>query len=153
MIVLLDASPLGRATSPRASAINQECRQWLAQLLASGVRVLVPEITDYEVRRDLIRIRSVQGIADLDRLKAAIGYVPITTAAMLQAAEFWAAARQQGRPTAANAALDGDVILAAQAVILAASEGDRVVIATENVKHLSIFTDAEEWRKIQAPTP
>ncbi len=153
MIVLLDASPLGRITSPRASAVNQECRQWLARLLVGGVRVLVPEITDYEVRRDLRRIRSVQGIADLDRLKGALGYVPITTAAMLQAAEFWAMVRQQGRPTAADAALDGDVILSAQAVLLATQEGDQVVIATENLKHLTLFTQAEEWRKIQAPTP
>lgn len=72
---------------------------------------------------------------------------------MLLAADFWAQARQQGRPTAPDLALDADVILAAQAVILATQESDRVVIATTNPGHLTRYTDAEEWSKIQAPIP
>lgn len=72
---------------------------------------------------------------------------------MLKAAEFWAQARKQGRPTTVDAALDGDVILAAQAVVLAAQEADRVIIATANLAHLSRFTDADLWQNIQPPTP
>lgn len=71
---------------------------------------------------------------------------------MLQAAEFWAKARQQGRPTAPDLALDADVILAAQATILA-RQGDPVVIATTNVGHLARFASAQHWQHIQAPTP
>ena len=37
---------------------------------------------------------------------------------MLKAAEFWAGARRSGSPTAPEAALDADVILAAQAAML-----------------------------------
>lgn len=74
-------------------------------------------------------------------------YLPITTAVMLKAAELWAEARRSGQPTADAKALDGDVILAAQA-ILAAEDGNDVVIATTNVGHLSRFVDAYEWGSI-----
>ena len=45
-------------------------------------------------------------------------YLPITTAAMLEADEFWADAGRSGLPTAPEATLDADVILAAQAAML-----------------------------------
>jgi len=44
-------------------------------------------------------------------------------------------------------ALDGDVILAAQAVILR-SQGYETTIATTNVGHLSRFTPAKLWQEI-----
>ena len=62
-------------------------------------------------------------------------------------AEFWAAAREQGRPNAADHALDGDMILAGQAATLDAGADD-LVIATTNVKHLSQFVPAEVWTEI-----
>ena len=151
MIVLLDAGPLGLVTNPRATPENQQCKQWLTGLLASGVQVLVPEIADYEVRRELLRAGRRQGVARLDQLKVTAGYVPLTTATMLQAAEFWAQARRQGQPTADNTALDGDVILAAQAVTLGES-GDTVIVATTNVDHLVRFTRAQRWQEI-SPEP
>ena len=67
---------------------------------------------------------------------------------MLKASELWAEARNRGKPTARSEALDGDVILAAQA-LLVAEAGNEVIVATTNVKHLSQFIDAREWRKIQ----
>jgi hypothetical protein len=66
---------------------------------------------------------------------------------MLKAAEFWAEARQRGQATADPKALDGDVILAAQATLVA-DEGNEVIIATTNVKHLSQFVDARDWQLI-----
>ena len=103
---------------------------------------MVPEIADYEVRRELIRARRSVGIDRLDAFINRVEYLAITTSAMRQAAEFWAEARQQGRPTAADPALDGDVILAAQAATLSR---DRVIVATTNVRHLSRFVPAELW--------
>lgn len=152
MIVLLDAGPVGMITNPRATAENQQCRQWLEDLLAAGVPVAIPEIADYEVRRELLRANRLRGIAHLDRAKTTMEYVPITTDAMLQAADLWAHARQHGYPTAPDLALDGDVILAAQALILA-RQGDPVVIATTNVGHLVRFAPAQRWQDIQPPTP
>ncbi|MHC5596267.1 MAG: hypothetical protein ACYTXC_09970 [Nostoc sp.] len=46
-----------------------------------------------------------------------------------------------------NKALDGDVILASQS-ILVANYGHEVIIVTSNKKHLSIFIDAREWQEI-----
>ena len=66
---------------------------------------------------------------------------------MLKAAEFWARARQLGKPTASNLRLDADAILVAQADLLIA-DGEDVVIATDNVRHLSLFVPAENWRSI-----
>jgi predicted nucleic acid-binding protein len=146
-IILLDSGPLGLVTNPTASQENRECNQWMQSQLRQGIRVLVPAIADYEVRRELIRANKTNGIGRLDALKAAIGYVPLTTGALLQAAQFWAQARQVGRPTAPDLALDGDVILCAQAAVLS-SEGHQVVVATTNVKHLEMFVDARLWRDI-----
>ena len=72
-------------------------------------------------------------------------YLPITTAAMHKAALFWARARQQGQPTAGDKTIDGDMILAAQAMTLSASEP---IIATTNVAHLTRFVPADLWQNI-----
>ena len=147
MVILLDATPLGLITNPRMSAEADACSQWLTNHLVRGARVIVPEIVDYEVRRELLRAGKTRGLARLDQLEATLEYVPITTTAMRQAAVFWAQARQQGQPTAAAAALDGDAILAAQAVTLDAA-GETVIIATANVTHLARFTRAQRWQDI-----
>ena len=128
MIVLLDAGPLGILTNPKATPLNLECRQWMKELLLKNYRVILPEIADYEVRRELIRAKRLQGIQRLDDWKSRLEYQPLTTATMLKAAEFWAEARQTGKPTASPEALDGDVILAAQASLIAESQGDRIVV-------------------------
>jgi predicted nucleic acid-binding protein len=147
MVIVLDATPLGLITNPRMSPEADACSQWLTTHLAHGVRVIIPEIVDYEVRRELLRAGKTRGLARLDQIGALLEYVPITTEAMRQAAVFWAKVRQQGQATAAAAALDGDAILAAQAVTFNAA-GDTVIIATANVNHLVRFTRAEHWQNI-----
>lgn len=141
LVVPLDAGPLGAITNPGLTAETREINQWLEGMLLSGVRVIVTEIADYEARRELFRADTVRGIARLDALAARPDYLPLATAMMCQAAEFWAIARRRGRPTAPNAALDADALLAAQAR-LAGQPGDTVVVATTNVGHLSLFVDA-----------
>lgn len=143
-VVLLDTGPLGMVTHPRA---NSNIVEWLEKLLDSGTTVLVPEIADYELRRELIRAKKVRSIQRLDELELRIGYVPITTAAMRKAAELWAEARNKGQPTADRIALDGDMILVAQAVTYK-RDADPPVIATTNVGHLSLFADARQWHEI-----
>jgi hypothetical protein len=83
--VLLDAGPLGLLTKPNNNKQAIACRAWLASLRAAGRRVLVPEISDYEVRRELIRIQS-SALANLDALGTALDYLALTTDVMRLAA-------------------------------------------------------------------
>jgi predicted nucleic acid-binding protein len=146
-IILLDAGPLGIISNPRFSSQNLACHQWVKERLAGGAQVLVPEISDYEVRRELLRANKTRSLARLNGLKSALGYLPITTNVMLRAAELWAQARNMGKPTASGQALDADMILAAQATLLIA-DGDSVMVATTNVAHLSLFVPAARWQDI-----
>ncbi|MFM6280735.1 MAG: nuclease [Dolichospermum sp.] len=145
-IILLDAGPIGLITNPKLSDESLACAKWLQMLIFSGSRVIIPEIADYEVRRELLRANKFKGIARLDELTHLVEYLPITTNAMRQAALFWAQARQQGQPTAGDKTIDGDIILVAQAVTLNVAD---VVIATTNVGHLSRFVNADLWQNIQ----
>lgn len=146
---MLDTGPLGLVSHPNAATRNLRASRWLRDLLLDEVTICVPEIADYELRRELLRAEKSRSVAVLDRYKATLCYVPLTTDAMLLAASFWATARRQGRPTAPDLALDGDVILAAQATELAGSD-DEVVVATTNPGHLSRFVTARNWWEIEA---
>ncbi len=141
-IVLLDASPLGMISNPSATPANLECYNWMESLLMSGDQIIVPQIADYEARRELLRAGKTRGLARLDLLKNTLDYLPLTTDVMLKAAELWAQARNQGTPTVDAKALDCDVILAAQAL------AENAIVATENVGHLSLFVEAKDWRDI-----
>jgi predicted nucleic acid-binding protein len=138
--VILDAGPLGRIAHPRP---NQEVITWLEHLVMKGIVVIIPEIADYEVRRNLLLADLTKSIDRLDFLKHTLVYLPLNTGVMLKAAELWAEARKVARPTADVKALDGDVILAAQALDIGA------IIATENVSHLSRFVEAQHWKDLK----
>ena len=143
--ILLDSGPLGLITNPKASRQTAACGRWVVDVLDRGSAVLVPEIADYEVRRELIRADRTAGIERLNAFIAAVKYVPIETAAMRRAAVFWAEARRKGRPTAPDPALDADVILAAQAATL---NRPNMIVATTNPKHLSRYVPAALWTDI-----
>lgn len=111
-------------------------------------RVFLPEIADYELRRKLLHlVRTRQGdeisIERLDVLGKQLDYLPIRTETMRRAAVLWAEARSTGSSTAAPEALDGDVILAAQA-----QEVSGVVI-TENRKHLARYVTVSAWQDVK----
>ena len=148
-IVLLDAGPLGLVTNPRRSPRSTACAQWLQSLVSAGARVVIPEIADYEVRCELLRANKPNGIGQLDTLAKLLEYLPITTAAMRQAAVFWAEARQRGQPTAGDKTIDSDMILAAQGVMLGSSD---IGVATTNVGHLTRFVPADLWQNITSDT-
>ena len=56
-----------------------------------------------------------------------------------RAAELWADARRQGRPTANPAALDADVLIAAQAMEIQAT------VVTSNPIHLGQWVTIQTW--------
>jgi len=74
-------------------------------------------------------------------------YVPVSDAALRLGTRLWAQARRAGTPTAAPSELDGDVLLAAQALTLDLPAADRV-IATTNVGYLAQCVAAALWTQI-----
>ncbi|NCC36882.1 MAG: nuclease [Chloroflexia bacterium] len=146
-VIVLDTGPLGIITNPNQTPDVVACTAWLRRMLAGGARVVLPEIADYELRRELLRAGKQQGLRRLDTAGRTLDYVPLTTAAMRRAADLWAELRRQGLPTAAVRAIDADVILAAQA-LLAAVAGDTLVVATTNVAHLNRIVPAQHWQDI-----
>ena len=145
LVILLDSGPLGFVTHRGGPPEVDSCQAWLTSMRDTGCRLIVPEIADYEVRRELLRARKTAGLARLDALSSSLEYLPITTIAMRRAAEPWAEARRAGRPTADRHALDSDVILAAQAATMGTPD---FVIATTNVAHMSRFVPAKLWTEI-----
>lgn len=145
MLVLLDSGPLGLLSNPTTAGEPREIREWALHLLDAGATIVVPEIADYEVRRELIRAGKTNGVRRLDRLTEGFAFEPLRTSHFRRAAQLWADARNRGLPTAHDAALDGDVLLAAQAIELEGIHPETVV-ATTNPKHLETFVRALRWR-------
>ena len=137
--IALDTGPLGMLCHPRP---NVGFVTWFKVIVASRRPIFLPEITDYELRRELIRAGLRRGIKRLDELKRELRYLPLTTLTMQRAANLWAEARNRGIPTADPKELDADAILAAQA------ERVRAIVATDNVGHLSRFIEARRWEDI-----
>lgn len=147
-MVVLDTGPLGYVTHPR-DELRGEATRWLAGLLRVGARVAVPEVADYELRRKLLHLGSGRAVERLDRLEERVVYLPLKTSVMRRAARLWADARGRGKGTAAPDALDGDVILAAQARVLEEELGVGVFVATTNPGDLSRYVAAGDWRDVE----
>jgi predicted nucleic acid-binding protein len=158
MIVFLDTNILGLITN-RNTAFDesQQCKKWFETLLIRGVRIVTSDICDYEVRRGLISsaIRSGQvspGIGSLDslRIDGLLEFLPVSTETLDLAANLWARASNEGLTTRDDKNIDVDIIISAQYRILEAEySGQRVIVATTNLKHLSRFCDAARWQDIK----
>src|SRR5689334_494353 len=109
----LDSNVLGILAHPRGRD-HAAASLWMESHLQAGNRIVIPQIADDELRRELLLIKSVRGIQALDQLIQTVEYLPINTEAIYKAAALWADLRQHGLGTADPHALDGDVILAAQ---------------------------------------
>jgi predicted nucleic acid-binding protein len=136
-------------THPQRSAQVLAITDWLASRIMAGDRIIVPAIVHFELKRELIRANKATGLERLQKFVGAMPgrYLPLSDEALQLAAEFWARARKQGRPTADVKDLDVDVILAAQALSFGPATQD-IVVATTNEKHLSQFVTAREWTRI-----
>ncbi|MBI4704879.1 MAG: PIN domain-containing protein [Deltaproteobacteria bacterium] len=138
MKLLLDTAVLGQLCHPRKHA---EVREWLWDAIAVH-EPLVPEVADYELRRELLRIRAGWSIRRLDELGRMLGYVPVSTPHWRLAAELWARQRARGRPAASTAALDADMLLAAQAL------SHDATVVTANPRHFAELVEAMTWREV-----
>lgn len=151
-LFILDAGTLSLITNPQESDKSRRCKAWMRSALADDSRVVTSEVTDYELRRELIRAGKAKGLARLDTFAEKQGVLQVDGRAWHLAADLWATARRAGKPTAPDLALDADVILAAVAR-LAAGDGWRVVVVTDNVGHLSQFVGAKDWRSLASANP
>jgi predicted nucleic acid-binding protein len=149
-VLFLKSGPLGLVTQPQRSNEVIAITDWLQDCLRAGARVVVPGIVYYEIKRELLRANKFVGIARLDAFVNATPdrYLPLTDDALRFGAELWARSRRAGRPTADAAALDIDVLLAAQALRL----GHSPLVVTTNPKHLSQFVPAQHWTDIAPST-
>ncbi len=145
--IVLDSSPLGLLTNPASNAEVIAINQWSFECIKAGYQIYIPEVIDYEHRRELVRAGKSKSIELLDSLKDIFFYLPITTSVMLQAADLWAHVRHHGLPTSDPTKLDIDVILCAQSLDLIVP-ADSLVVATSNVSHISRFVAAEFWSNI-----
>jgi predicted nucleic acid-binding protein len=135
VIVLLDSRPLGLLANRRRLGEADRCHAWYLGL-PGDVRVVLPEIVDYELRRELLLNGNRYGLRRLELFKEEGNYLPLTTAAVLSAAQLWADVRRRGQPTADPRSLDADALLAGQALTLDAAlwgcTGDVAMVATTN---------------------
>ncbi len=74
-VILLDSTPVGLITNPKATPLALQCQQWFLSLLQKGYQVILPEIIDYAIRRELLRANKISGIKKLDQLKSEIKYL------------------------------------------------------------------------------
>jgi predicted nucleic acid-binding protein len=149
-IVLLDAGPLGLLALKDRHGPGSECQRWLASLAVTGADVRVPDVSLYEVRRELIRRGAKSKLDHLEDILGGLALAPVTSEAWRRAEEFWAHVRRAGQATAPDDDLDGDAILAGVAAT-ASSATDEVLIATTNARHFGRFPGvvARDWRSIR----
>ena len=136
MRLILDTGVLGQVCHPRK---HHDVREWFRRAVREH-EFLISEIADYELRRELLRIGSRRSVARLDELTRELRYLPATTATWRAAARLWADQRRAGIITGEG--LDGDVLIAAQAIEEAAT------IVTLNEKHFEGLVDALSWSTV-----
>ena len=151
--IFLDTGPLGTITNPKKSLETLDMLKWAAKHIQAGNRIMVPAIADYEVRRELIRSGRAAGIRALDTWNATASerYIPLSDAALKRAAVLWAQVRNIGVVTADPKEIDGDALIAAQALEYQQENGillKQIIVATTNVGHLSHFVPAKLWTEI-----
>jgi predicted nucleic acid-binding protein len=146
--LLLDSNILSKVVHPSVEEHRPVAAVIQRLLEDDRFEVLVPEITDYELRRKLLHIgyRPHQGrkwareaLINLDQM-VSLRYLPLTTETMKLAASLWAQTRFEGRLRGPEESLDIDVILAAQAQ----QAGGQII--TTNEKHFRDIAEIFDWR-------
>lgn len=151
MVIVLDTFPTSSVSKRpgKQPTLSDQCHQWINDCETAGHRVLVPAISYYEALREL-ELR--QAKSQIIRLKAFClqprRFLPLTIDHLETAAQLWGQSRRVGLATADPHALDGDVILAAQALSIGIV-APGLIVATTNAAHISRFVAAESWTNIQ----
>lgn len=92
------------------------------------------------------------GVIELDTLADTrmLEFISVSREDAILAAQMWVDAQADGRPTSDKKNIDIDVIISAQCLILQQeSPGQKVVVATTNIRHISRYCEAANWRDIK----
>lgn len=141
MRLVLDTGVLGQICHPRK---HHDVRTWFRRAVREH-EFLISEVADYELRRELLRIDSRKSLARLDERTRELVYLPTTTATWRSAARLWAEQRRHGRVT--RDGLDGDVLIAAQAI------AEHATVVTFNEKHFQDLVDIVAWTAVPLADP
>ncbi len=136
--LVLDTGVLGQVCHPRR---HDDVREWLARVVDEH-EVLISEVSDYELRRELLRLDARRSLARLDELGRELRFLAATTATWRSAARLWALLRRTGRSTAPPEGLDADVLIAAQA------QAEGAAVATTNTRHFKNIVPALTWPEV-----
>lgn len=157
MIVFLDTNTLNFLCNPNNLSEAIECEKWFYTYYSRGVTFYSSDICDYEIRRGLIAssIRDgkvSEGLSLLDDLRAD-GYIlfsPIANETLNIASALWARSSVNSQSNKDVKNIDVDIIISAQYQLLVEENpGQRVVVATTNIKDLSIYCEAANWQDIR----
>lgn len=133
MVIVLDTGVLGLLTSSRV-----EARRLISDYLKMHPQatVILPEICDYELRREFVLNGRSKEIERLEQLGRRYNYMAIRTEHMREACAVWADCRKNAFPFTSDESLDADCILIAQALD---HERGEAVVLTSNAKHIGRY--------------
>jgi hypothetical protein len=136
-LIILDSAPLGFICNPK----NKDSYRKLSNFAKSlNFSIGVPEIIDYELRRNFELENLQKSISLLSQFHQRDQLILLESEDLIRAAELWAWCRKQGSTTTENKGIDIDVILVSQA-LSQKNNFDKVVILTIDIGDLSVFCD------------
>lgn len=155
-LVGLDGGPLGLLTHPTPSPPAIECIAWLQSLLDGEVRVVLPAISDYEIRREYLLRQNQVSIRRLDALREIVDWAEIEDEVLIEGSELWSQIRRKGKPTSHPKSLDVDCLIATQVRRYAETLGfteEEWLIATVDIGDMPNLAPAAHWTKIKPIPP
>ena len=157
MIVFLDTNTLNFLCNPNKLSEAIACEKWFYTYYSRGVTFTTSDICDYEIRRGLVAssIRSrkeSEGLSLLNNLRTDgyINFLTVTKEVLDIASELWARSSVNSKSNKDVKNIDVDIIISAHYQLLSDNQpGQRVIVATINIKDLSIYCEAANWQDIK----
>jgi hypothetical protein len=157
LIIFLDTNTLDFLCNPNDLPESVKCKKWFYTYYSRGVTFYTSDICDYEIRRglfaDSIRSNKISnGLSFLDdlRVDGYLVFLPVTQTVLDGAAKLWARSSVASKSNKDVKNIDVDIIISAHCQLLQDEHlGQRVVIATTNIKDLSIYCEADNWQDIK----
>jgi predicted nucleic acid-binding protein len=134
--ILLDSGPLGKMVHQERTYI--EPTRLLEKFAKdNGISLLIPEIIEMELKKELVNRGFVKSIRKLNKFGQQDRIIKLTQDDRLLAKEIENNLRKEGKSISKEIP-SNDGILAAQAINLKISqEYEKVIILTENIKHIT----------------